>query len=131
MVSTVYNEDVDKATELVFSMMHIDLVPCTLALLLHVLPKCLVGEGKEPILVHPGGKCLAKLTVDCLAASLNMRNSKPYTRTSSGWSRNVEVIEKSRVLHLNFIFEMFSFCWLFIQLNIMSNTPIENMKQRS
>jgi len=92
MVSTVYNEDVDKATELVFSMLHIDLVPCTLALLLHVLPKCLVGEGKEPILVHPGGKCLAKLTVDCLAASLNMRNSKPYTRTSSGWSRNVEVI---------------------------------------
>ena len=110
MVSTVYNEDVDKATELVFSMMHIDLVPCTLALLLHVLPKCLVGEGKEPILVHPGGKCLAKLTVDCLAASLNMRNSKPYTRTSSGWSRNVEVIINQGI----FILISYLRCSLFV-----------------
>ena len=47
MVGMVYHEDVDKATELVFSLLHVDLVQCTLALLVHVLPRCLLGEGGE------------------------------------------------------------------------------------
>ena len=42
MVGMVYHEDADKATELVFSLLHVDLVlvQCTLALhlLVHVLP---------------------------------------------------------------------------------------------
>ena len=78
LVGMVYNEDVDRATELVFSMLHVDLVTNTLALVVHLLPRYLVGEGKEALLVHPGGKCLAKLTVDCMAASLSMRNSQVY-----------------------------------------------------
>ena len=35
----VYGEDVERATALVFSLLHIDLVACTLALLVHVLPR--------------------------------------------------------------------------------------------
>ena len=50
MVSQVYNEDVERATEMVFSLLHIDLVCCTLAMLVHTLPRCLAGEGKEGLL---------------------------------------------------------------------------------
>ena len=82
ITSLVYNEDVDRATEMVFSLMHVDLISCTLALLLHVLPRYLMGEGKEAVLVHPGGKCLAKLTVDCLAASSSIRSCRPYVSRS-------------------------------------------------
>ena len=87
MLGQVYTDEVDRAGELVFSMMHLDLVATTLALLLHVLPRCLLGEGGETALVHPGGKCLAKLTVDCLAASLSMRGSQPYCRAGDGRAR--------------------------------------------
>ena len=84
LVSCVYYEDVDRAGEVIFSLLHIDLAANTLALLLHVLPRCLAGEGKEPLLVHPAGRSLAKLTVDCLAASLSMKSSKPYCRSGQG-----------------------------------------------
>ena len=40
----------------VFSLLHIDLVPCSLALLMHTLPRCLVGEGREQLLVQPRGQ---------------------------------------------------------------------------
>ena len=84
LVSCVYYEDVDRAGEVIFSLLHIDLTANTLALLLHVLPRCLAGEGKEPLLVHPSGRSLAKLTVDLLAACLSMRSSKPYCRAGQG-----------------------------------------------
>merc|ERR1719158_2500384 len=42
------------------------------------------GNGKEPLLVHPSGRSLAKLTVDLLAACLSMRSSKPYCRAGQG-----------------------------------------------
>jgi len=84
MLGQVYNEDVERATELVYSLLHIDLVCCSLALLVSVLPRCLAGEGKEGMLSHPGGRSLARLTVQCLASSLAMRSSKPYCRTREG-----------------------------------------------
>ena len=83
LLGLVYSTDLDRATAAVFSLLHIDLVPCSLALLLHTLPRCLVGEGREQLLVHPGAKCLARLTVDCLAASLSSRGSTAYTGRGS------------------------------------------------
>ena len=91
MLSQVYTDEVDRAGEIVFSMMHLDLVTTTLALLLHVLPRCLLGEGGETALVHPGGKCLAKLTVDCLAASLSQRSSRPYGRAGDSRVRGLQL----------------------------------------
>ena len=70
LLGLVYSTDLDRATAAVFSLLHIDLVPCNLALLLHTLPRCLVGEGREQLLVHPGAKCLARLTVDCKDATM-------------------------------------------------------------
>ena len=81
LLGLVYSTDLDRATAAVFSLLHIDLVPCSLALLLHTLPRCLVGEGREQLLVHPGAKCLARLTVDCL--SLSSRGSTAYTGRGS------------------------------------------------
>ena len=40
----MYNEDVDRCTETVFSLMHLDLAATTLALLLHTLPNVLAGK---------------------------------------------------------------------------------------
>ena len=39
MAAMVYNLDVDRAVEIVFSMMHVDMSACMLALVLHILPK--------------------------------------------------------------------------------------------
>jgi len=43
MASQVYSEEVSRCVEMVFSLLHIDLPACTLALLLHLLPCCLAG----------------------------------------------------------------------------------------
>ena len=83
LLGLVYSTDLDRATAAVFSLLHIDLVPCSLALLMHTLPRCLVGEGREQLLVNPGAKCLARLIVDCLAASLSSRGSTAYTGRGS------------------------------------------------
>merc|ERR1711952_533814 len=56
LLRLVYSTDLDRATAAVFSLLHIDLVPCSLALLLHTLPRCLVGEGREQLLVQPRGQ---------------------------------------------------------------------------
>jgi hypothetical protein len=50
MFSQLFNEDVER------------LVCCTLAMLVHILLKCLAGEGKEGLLSHPGGRSLVRLT---------------------------------------------------------------------
>jgi hypothetical protein len=39
----VYSEEVSRCVEMVFSLLHIDLPACTLALLLHLLPRLLAG----------------------------------------------------------------------------------------
>ena len=64
LLSQVYSEDVERACQLVFSLLHVDLVACTLALLLSTLPRALTS----PSLAHPGARALARLTVHCLAA---------------------------------------------------------------
>ena len=77
----VYGEDVSKATELVFSILHIDLTASTLALLTQVLPRLLAGDGRDGLLAFPTGRALAKLTVQCLAAALANREAPPYLET--------------------------------------------------
>jgi len=79
ITSQVYTEDVERCTELVFSLMHLDLVTCTLSLLLHVLPNLISGSGRRDVLCYPSGSALAKLTVSSLAAVLKMKKSLPYT----------------------------------------------------
>lgn len=74
----VYGEEVARATGLVFSLLHLDLVACTLALLVHVLPRVLAGDGTDPLLAFPTGRALARLTVHCLAAALANRSHPPY-----------------------------------------------------
>ena len=93
MLSQVYTDEVDRAGEMVFSMMHLDLVSCSLVLLVHTLPRYLLGEGGETALVHPAGKSLARLTVDCLAASLSMRSSQPYCRSADTRPRPLQLSE--------------------------------------
>ena len=73
----VYNKDVEGNRDGVQLTAYIDLMCST-------LPRCLAGEGKKGLLSHPEGRSLARLTVQCLAASLVMMGSKPYCRVREG-----------------------------------------------
>jgi len=77
--SQVYKEDVSRCTEMVFSIIHIDLPACTLSLLLYIIPNILRGNGWKEGLCYPAGNALARLTVSSLAAVLKLQNSGPYT----------------------------------------------------
>ena len=81
LVRQVYAEDVSRATELIFSLLHLDLVACTLALLALVLPRLLQTEPPPSLLSHPSGRALARLTVQCLAAALASGGQPPYLRS--------------------------------------------------
>ena len=43
MLGKIHSEDVVRATEMVFRLLHIALVCCNLALPVHTLPRCLAG----------------------------------------------------------------------------------------
>jgi len=77
--SQVYKEDVSRCTEMVFSIIHIDLPACTLSLLLYIIPSILTGNGWRDGLCYPAGTALARLTVSSLAAVLKLKTSRPYT----------------------------------------------------
>merc|ERR1712203_338423 len=82
-------------TDLVFSILHIDLTASTLALLTQVLPRLLAGDGRDGLLAFPTGRALAKLTVQCLAAALANRDAPPYLETP-GRSWALESLAGSR-----------------------------------
>lgn len=91
----MYGEDVSRATELVFSILHLDLTASTLALLTQVLPRLVAGDGRDGLLAFPTGRALAKLTVQCLAAALANREAPPYLETP-GRSWALESLAGSR-----------------------------------
>ncbi|XP_023336460.1 mediator of RNA polymerase II transcription subunit 24 isoform X2 [Eurytemora carolleeae] len=79
ITSQVYSHDVQRCTEMVFSMLHIDLAGNTLSLLLYLLPSILTGVSNKDVLCYPAGRALAKLTVSCLAALLTSKPCSPYS----------------------------------------------------
>jgi len=90
--SQVYSEDVSKCGDMIFSMMHIDLPACTLSLLINTIPAILTGDGDMESLCYPAGAALARLTVHCLAATIKMKTSGPYT-TKKRKFRSVELTD--------------------------------------
>ena len=85
LVSCVYYEDVDRAGEVIFSLLHIDLAANTLTLLLHVLPRCLAGPASGR-LVWPRSSLWRPGTEACSASSRAWGWSRWSRR---GWSLSV------------------------------------------
>lgn len=75
-----YQEDLDRAVDMVFAMLHLDIVKCTEALLLHVLPQYLYNAKLCEELVEPQSGILAKLSVYCIYAALEHTNASKTTR---------------------------------------------------
>ncbi|XP_040568441.1 mediator of RNA polymerase II transcription subunit 24 [Lepeophtheirus salmonis] len=94
LLKVVYQEDMDRLTELVISIFHVDLEQCTLSLLLHVVPGYLTSLEKSLRLTDPHGTLLAKVTVTSIFAILmgsdkkSKRKDGSSTPQSSSGSKN-------------------------------------------
>lgn len=66
LLTVVYQSDIDKQTELLRAVLHINIEQTTLSLLLHVVPGYLQYNTKREKLTDPHGTALAKLTVGCV-----------------------------------------------------------------
>jgi mediator of RNA polymerase II transcription subunit 24 len=70
LLSVVYQDDLDKLTDTLVALMHLDLERCTLELVEHVLPAHLQSKTRMRRLTDPHGTALAKVVVSCLYACL-------------------------------------------------------------
>lgn len=72
-----YQEELDRAVDLTFSIFHLDIENCTLDLLNHVVPQYLYNLLQSEELVEPQSSVLAKLCVYCIFSTLEHNNSNP------------------------------------------------------
>ncbi|KAK7870071.1 hypothetical protein R5R35_012021 [Gryllus longicercus] len=79
-----YQEELDRSVDLALGVLHLNIEPCTLALLLTVLPQYLHNKLLSDELVEPQASALAKLCAYCIFAALEHQNN---TATSSRPSR--------------------------------------------
>ena len=68
LMTIIYQDEIDRAVQLVVALFHLDVEQCTLALLLHVVPSYLHTKEKKPKLADPHGSALASVLVSCLYA---------------------------------------------------------------
>jgi len=94
MVGMVYNTDMDKAVEVVFSLMHVDMAACMIALVVHVLPRYLATAGQEDRLAHPAGSALARLTVMVLSSALQDRPRGVYAASRGKRSARAAMLDE-------------------------------------
>lgn len=64
-----YQEDLNRAVDLAFAVFHLDIMSCTLSLLLEVLPQYLHNKLQCDDLVEPQLSALAKVCVYCIIAA--------------------------------------------------------------
>ncbi|KAG7210795.1 hypothetical protein KM043_012286 [Ampulex compressa] len=73
-----YQEELDQAVDLAFSIFHLDIENCTLDLINHIIPQYLYNSLQSEELVEPQSSILAKLCVYCIFSTLEYNNSNPY-----------------------------------------------------
>ena len=72
LLHVTYQDELNKQTELLRSVMHLDIEQTTLALLLNVMPKYLQYKQHRETLTDPHGAALAKLLVGCMFTVLSL-----------------------------------------------------------
>ena len=70
LLSLVYLDEIQKKTEMLIAVLHVELEECTLALLLHVVPKYLQYKENQSCLTDPHGTAVAKVLVSCIYSIL-------------------------------------------------------------
>ena len=87
LLNEVYQEEIDKLTELTIAIFHIDLEQCTLALLLDLIPEYLTFKDKSEKLTDPHGTALAKVIVSCMYGVLMSYDKKSGAAVISSGSK--------------------------------------------
>ncbi|XP_068245163.1 mediator of RNA polymerase II transcription subunit 24 isoform X2 [Palaemon carinicauda] len=59
----VFNSDLNRAVDLIYGLLHLDVVGCTLSLLVHTMPLYMTGPNTGDLLCGPRTHSLARLTV--------------------------------------------------------------------
>ncbi|XP_075220202.1 mediator complex subunit 24 isoform X2 [Lycorma delicatula] len=86
-----YRDDLDRAVDLVFSIFHLDIENCTMALLLQVLPQYLHNKLQSIDLVEPQSSAVAKLCAYCVfAASQAQTNSQKHATREVEFAEDLE-----------------------------------------
>ncbi|XP_059094945.1 mediator of RNA polymerase II transcription subunit 24-like isoform X1 [Tigriopus californicus] len=107
LFSIVYQDQLDKWSNLLVSIFHIDLEQCTLALLLRVIPAYLTCRNKKYRLTDPHGTTVAKVLVSCLYSvlipdHLNFKNpAKPGKKRSiaqTDWENDLPTAKMHKIL---------------------------------
>ena len=70
LLKVVYQTSLDKYTDFLVAIFHIDIEQCTIALLLEVLPSYLQCKQRRERLADPHGTALAKLLIGCVFSAL-------------------------------------------------------------
>lgn len=102
LMNVSYQDDLNKQTELLRAIFHIDIEQTTLSLLQHVIPQYLQCKTNREMLTDPRGTALAKLTVGCLFIVLSDKKdptSKKRPANSSEFS-TMEDEPSSKMLKL-------------------------------
>ena len=81
LFNTVYHHELEKMTELLVAVFHVDIEQCTLSLLLHVAPTFLQYQHKRDRLTDPHGTAFAKVIVSCIYSVLNVAANSGAPRT--------------------------------------------------
>lgn len=85
LMNVSYQDDLNKQTELLRAIFHIDIEQTTLSLLQHVIPQYLQCKTNREMLTDPRGTALAKLTVACLFVVLSdKKDPSSKKRPASG-----------------------------------------------
>ena len=89
LLNITYQDDLNKQTELLRALFHIDIEQTTSALLQHVVPQYLQSKGKE-MLTDPRGTALAKLLIGCLYTTMSYKKEAFSSSSSTTKKRGFE-----------------------------------------
>ena len=79
LLNITYQDDLNKQTELLRAVFHINIEQTTSALLQHVVPQYLQSKGRE-WLTDPRGTALAKLLIGCLYTAMSYKKETASSR---------------------------------------------------
>ncbi|CAL4069294.1 unnamed protein product, partial [Meganyctiphanes norvegica] len=68
-LQSVFQSDLNKAVDLIYGLLHLDIVGCTLSLLVHTMPLYISGPCTSELLCEPRIRALAQLTVMMISAA--------------------------------------------------------------
>lgn len=116
-MQSVFHSDLTRAMDLIYGLLHQDVVGCTLSLLVHALPLYISGPCTDELISKPRTEALARLTVSMIisawlavqqppvknepgtSVTINLGNSGNGSRKRTYHDRELEDLESNLQLH--------------------------------